>query len=56
MAQTLYMLDDKISESTKLNVLNAIETRVIKPMDLHFAGDKNILNKHWWKDSLGNWK
>ena len=49
------MLGDKISESTKLNVLNAIETRVIKPMDLHFAGNKEVLSRHWWKDRESNW-
>jgi hypothetical protein len=55
LAQTLYMLENKISEATKVRVLNAIETRVIKPMDLHFAGDKNILARHWWKDRQDNW-
>ena len=49
------MLGDKISAQTKLNVLNAIETRVIKPMDLHFAGDKTLLGKHYWRDTLDNW-
>ena len=43
------MLGEKISVETKVNVLNAIETRIIKPMDLHFAGNKDILNRHWWK-------
>ena len=49
------MLGDKISESTRQNVLNAIETRVLKPMDQHFSGDKNILSRHWWKDRESNW-
>ena len=55
LAQTLYMLDEKISESTKTNVLNAIETRVLKPMDRHFDGDEDILKRHWWKDRVSNW-
>ena len=51
------MLENKISSSTKNNVLNAIETRIIKPMDKHFAGDPDILRRHvtifcrtsiWW--------
>ena len=54
MAQTLYMLEDKISSQTKNNVLNAINTRVIKPMDLHLAGNQTILKKHWWKNAPEN--
>ena len=48
------MLQDKISDSTKANVLNAIETRVLKPMDRHFAGDPDILRRHSWKDAENN--
>jgi hypothetical protein len=48
------MLQDKISDSTKGNVLNALETRVLKPMDRHFAGDSEILRRHSWKDGENN--
>ena len=50
------MLGDKISISTKTSVLNAIETRILKPMDLQFSGDADILKRHsWWKDTENNW-
>jgi hypothetical protein len=48
------MLEDKISESTRKNVLNAIETRVLKPMYMHFEGNPDILRRHWWKDRASN--
>ena len=48
------MLQDKISDSTKAIVLNALETRVLKPMDRHFAGDSYILRRHSWKDGENN--
>ena len=54
LSQTLYMLRDKISMQTRTNVLNAIKTRVIKPMDLHLARNQTILQKHWWKDAPEN--
>ena len=55
LAQTLYMLGDKLSETTKSNVMNALETRILKPMDRHFEGDPDILKRHGWKDSENNW-
>ena len=54
LSQTLFMLADKISDSTKTNVLNALETRVLEPMDRHFAGDPDILRIHGWKDGENN--
>ena len=54
LTQTLFMLEDVISNYTKNNILNTINTRVTTAMDRHFAGDKIILNKHWWKDTTDN--
>ena len=50
------MLGHKISESTKINVFNAIETRILKPMDLQFSGDADIIKRHsWWISTQNNW-
>jgi hypothetical protein len=46
------MLGDKISISTRANVINALETRILKPMDRHFDGDPDILRRHGWKGNL----
>ena len=48
------MLNDKLSESTKQNVINALETRILKPMDLHFNGDPDILKRHAWSTRQNN--
>ena len=49
LSQVLYMFSEKISDFTKNNCLNAIDKRMIQPMDRHFAGDPDILRRHWWK-------
>ena len=46
------MLGDKISESTRTNVMNTLETRILKPMDRHFDGDPDILRRHGWKGEV----
>ena len=48
-------MGDKISETTKTNVLNAIENRILKPMDRHFNGDPDILRRHSWRNLPNNW-
>jgi hypothetical protein len=55
IAQTYYMFEEKLSQATKTNVLNALNERIFQPMRLSFANDTWIKTKHFWEDKDNNW-
>lgn len=55
LGSVLYMLKDKLSKDTISNVTHALETRIIKPMNLSFNNDPWIKKKHGWETADNNW-
>ena len=55
IAQIYYMFEEKLSQETKTNILNALNERIFNPMRLSFANDTWIKGKHFWEDKDNNW-